>query len=303
MRLLMHKGDAGEDVDALARALRRELGADAAPFDVLGRTGAAIDADFDAAIRRWQAGVGLVADGIVGPRCQVLLALIDPPGDAFGPYKLNVGRVSQLFPATKPANIARYLPYVEAALGVAGLTDASLVLGALATIRAETEGFVPISEFPSGFNTRPGDPPFSAYDKRLGNRAGEGGRFRGRGFVQLTGRTNYEKYGQRIGLPLVDEPELANAPEVAAVLLAEFLGDHAAALRDAVARRDHRAARGPVSRRRAGRPRASRGSPTPAGTAPTCATGPSCRRRSACPPSTRRRRWSARTCRPTPPPG
>ncbi|MGF6528596.1 C1 family peptidase [Variovorax sp. PvP013] len=243
MRLLMHKGDAGEDVDALARSLRRELGADAAPFDVLGRTGAAIDADFDAAIRRWQAGVGLVADGIVGPRCQVLLALIDPPGDAFGPYKLNVGRVSRLFPATKPANIARYLPYVEAALGVAGLTDAPLVLGALATIRAETEGFVPISEFPSGFNTRPGDPPFSAYDKRLGNRAGEGGRFRGRGFVQLTGRTNYEKYGQRIGLPLIDQPELANAPEVAAVLLAEFLADHAASLRDAVAQRDHRAAR------------------------------------------------------------
>ncbi|RZL98827.1 MAG: peptidase C1, partial [Variovorax sp.] len=244
MRLLMHKGDAGEDVDALARALRRELGADAAPFDVLDRTGGAIDDDFDAAIRRWQAGVGLVADGIVGPRCQVLLELTDPPGDAFGPYKLNVGRVSRLFPATKPANIARYLPYVEAALGSAGLTDAPMVLGALGTIRAETEGFVPIAEFPSKFNTRPGGAPFGLHDGRLGNRqAGDGQRFRGRGFVQLTGRANHEKYGRRIGLPLVEQPELANAPEVAAVLLAEFLQDHAPAFRDAVARQDHRAAR------------------------------------------------------------
>jgi hypothetical protein len=244
MRLLMHKGDTGEDVDALALALRRELGPDAQPFDVLARSGAAVDDDFDAAIRRWQAGVGVIADGVVGPRCQVLLGLIDPQGDDFGAFKMNVGRVSRLFPATKPANIARYLPYVEAALGVAGLTDRAMVLGALGTIRAETEGFVPIAEFPSRFNTHPGGPPFGLYDNRLGNRKpGDGRRFRGRGFVQLTGRANYEKYGARIGLALGDLPELANAPEAAAVLLAEFLKDHAAAFRDAIGHEDHRAAR------------------------------------------------------------
>ncbi|HUD31942.1 MAG TPA: peptidase C1, partial [Variovorax sp.] len=244
MRLLMHKGDAGDDVDALARALKRELGADSKPFDVLDQTGGAIDDDFDAAIRRWQSGVGIVADGIVGPRCQVLLELIAPQGDDFGAFRMNVGRVSRLFPATKPANIARYLPYVEAALGIARLTDRPMVLGALGTIRAETEGFVPIGEFPSKFNTPSGGAPFGLYDNRLGNRqGGDGQRFRGRGFVQLTGRANYEKYGARVGLRLVDQPELANAPEVAAVLLAEFLLDHATAFRDAVERQDYRAAR------------------------------------------------------------
>ena len=249
MRVLLRKGDEGADVEALARALRRELGADAAMFEALeiagGRAGdATIDDDLDAAIRRWQAGIGIIADGIVGPRCQALLGLIESPGELFGAYRPGVGRVSRLFPATKPANIARYLPYVEAALGVAGLTDPPLVLGALATIRAETEGFVPIGELPSRFNTASGGAPFGLYDRRLGNRQpGDGQRYRGRGFVQLTGRANYERYGERIGARLVDLPELANAPEIAALLLAEFLRDHADAFREAIGRQDYRAAR------------------------------------------------------------
>ena len=71
MRVLLRKGDEGADVEALARALRRELGADAAMFEALeiagGRAGdATIDDDLDAAIRRWQAGIGIIADGEIG---------------------------------------------------------------------------------------------------------------------------------------------------------------------------------------------------------------------------------------------
>jgi hypothetical protein len=245
MQFLIRKGSAaGVDVDVLAEALVRELGGDAEAFPVLERPGSAIDDEFDAAIRRWQAGVGIIADGIVGPRCQVLLGLIDPQGDDFGAFKMNVGRVSRLFPATKPANIARYLPYIEAALGVTRLTDRPMVLGALGTIRAETEGFVPIGEFQSQFNTRPGERPFGLYDNKLGNQQpGDGMAYRGRGFVQLTGRAHYAKYGEAIGIDLVRQPDLANAPEAAALLLAVFLQDHAVAFREAVARKDYRAAR------------------------------------------------------------
>ncbi len=145
--------------------------------------------------------------------------------------------MSRLFPATKPANIARYLPYIEAALGVAELTDRAMILCALGTIRAETEGFVPIAEAPSKFNTPPGGAPFSLYDTRsaLGNsRPGDGERYRGRGFVQLTGKDNYTRYGQRIGVPLDAAPDRANAPEVAAVLLALYLSDKATKSRQAI---------------------------------------------------------------------
>jgi hypothetical protein len=235
MQLLMTAGASGAEVDKLAEALAKELGEDASPFPVLGRAGAAIDGEFLAAVRRWQSGIGIIADGVVGPRCQVLLGLIPPQGDRFGGIDLNVGNVSRLFPATKPANIARYLPYIEAALGVAELTDRAMVVGAMGTIRAETEGFVPISEFPSKFNTDPGRPPFNRYDNRLGNGPGEGAVYKGRGFVQLTGRTNYRTYGAKLGVDLEASPELANAPEIAALLLALFLADKAKAFREAVA--------------------------------------------------------------------
>ncbi|VTU38162.1 putative chitinase [Variovorax sp. PBL-H6] len=245
MHILMSKGSAGEDVERLRQALAKALGEDAKLFPSLQASGTPIDEDFDAAIRRWQAGVGLIGDGVVGPRCQLLLDLLAIDANKFE-LVLNVGHVSRLFPATKPANIARYLPYIEAALGVAELTDRAMILCALGTIRAETEGFVPIAEAPSKFNTPPGGAPFSLYDTRtaLGNsRPGDGERYRGRGFVQLTGKDNYTRYGQRIGVPLDQVPDRANAPEVAAVLLALYLSDKATKSRAAIRAGDFAQAR------------------------------------------------------------
>lgn len=63
---------------------------------------------------------------------------------------------------------------------------------------------------------------FSQYDpgtpkgQRLGNtQAGDGFLFRGRGYVQLTGRTNYTKVGQFLSVDLVGNPDLALQPPVA----------------------------------------------------------------------------------------
>ena len=232
----------GQPVAALRRALARQMGPDAADFDALAG-GDLLDAVAEAAARRWQAGVGLIADGVIGPRCQQLLGLRKAVPMA---VDLRLGPVRQLFPATKPANVDRYLPYVSAALQAVGLTDRPMVCAALGTIRAESEGFVPISEMPSPFNTRPGLGPFSAYEGRrdLGNtQRGDGPRFKGRGFVQLTGRANYATYGQRLGIDLVADPDLANAPEVAALLLAHFLADKAERMRAALAAGDLATAR------------------------------------------------------------
>ena len=243
---LLMLGNQGSDVDRLRKALAQVLGADAAAFAVLAQPGTPIDSEFDAAIRRWQAGIGVIADGIVGPRCQVLLGLAPAVPLTLDTEALNVGVVCRLFPSTKPANIARYLPYMEAALGAAELTDRAMVLGALGTIRAETEGFVPISEYQSKYNTPPGGVPFSLYDTRhdIGNsERGDGARYRGRGFVQLTGKSNYQTYQKRLETSLVATPDIANAPEVAAVVLAQFLLDKAGRFRAAVAAGDLRAAR------------------------------------------------------------
>lgn len=243
--ILTVRGSAGDDVDRLREKIAAVLAAGGDDATSLGNTGDPISSDFDAAIRRWQAGVGIIADGVVGPRCRILLGLAAPVPLALDP-PLDMAIASRLFPATKPANIARYLPYIEAALGVAGIVDRPMVLAALGTIRAETEGFVPIAEYPSRFNTKPGGAPFSVYDNRPNyehTTAGDGAKYRGRGFVQLTWKLNYRTYGERIGLPLVANPDLANAPEVAAVLLALFLADRATELRAAIGRGDYAAAR------------------------------------------------------------
>jgi peptidoglycan L-alanyl-D-glutamate endopeptidase CwlK len=121
------------------------------------------------------------------------------------------------------------------------------VLAALATIRAETEGFVPISEGESRFNTSPNGKPFDLYDSRkdLGNKGpNDGETYRGRGFIQLTGRVNYEKFGPIIGVPtLAATPELANDRGVASHLLAAFIKDKEIAIKQALLDDDLAAAR------------------------------------------------------------
>ncbi len=54
------------------------------------------------------------------------------------------------------------------------------------------------------------------YAGRMGNGAadsGDGFRFRGRGLIQITGRTNYTKVGELIDLALATDPDLAASPE------------------------------------------------------------------------------------------
>ena len=65
-----------------------------------------------------------------------------------------------------------------------------------------------------------GDPDFAiklidqVYGGRNGNRAGthDGSSFIGRGLAQVTGRSNYERLGDKLGLKLLDNPGLINNP-------------------------------------------------------------------------------------------
>lgn len=68
-------------------------------------------------------------------------------------------------------------------------------------------------------------PVQSRYEGRkdLGNtQSGDGFKYRGRGIFQLTGRANYEKYGEALGLDLVNNPDLAANPEVALRIACEY---------------------------------------------------------------------------------
>lgn len=63
------------------------------------------------------------------------------------------------------------------------------------------------------------------YANRLGNgdeASGDGFRYRGRGWIQLTGKDNYLKAERYSGLPLVKEPGLAARPKEASIIAAHF---------------------------------------------------------------------------------
>lgn len=91
----------------------------------------------------------------------------------------------------------------------------------LATCRHETaDTMQPITEYG-------GRKYFDKYDtgklaKALGNTPeadGDGFKYRGRGYVQITGRANYSKAGDWLKLDLLGNPDLALQPTIAAQIL------------------------------------------------------------------------------------
>jgi putative chitinase len=218
---ILKQGDQGAAVADLQRALA------AHGFDP-GSTSGSFDQATHDALAAFQHSAGLTPDGIAGPNTSRVLELpVAPPPPPSRIPGVTVDIAKQMVPAPR-ANIEANLPYVLNALIAPGLADKQMILMALGTIRAETGSFLPISEGLSHFNTAPGGPPFGLYDSRtdLGNQGHpDGERFKGRGFIQLTGRANYTLHSAAIGLgnQLIDNPDLANDPGIAARLLASFL--------------------------------------------------------------------------------
>lgn len=85
----------------------------------------------------------------------------------------------------------------------------------------------PISEYAAKDSNNNNVPDnFEKYDtmKQLGNtpaKDNDGALYKGRGYVQLTGKRNYEIFQSILGMPLVAQPELARKPEVAAIIMFE----------------------------------------------------------------------------------
>jgi putative chitinase len=196
-------------------------------------------ASTEAALLTFQKKKSLFPSGILDSVTGEALGLKSTEPAVCPLVNITADLVSKMFPGTPRSNIEINLPHVLNALLEAVLADKQMVLVALATIRVEAASFLPISELPSAFNTSPGGKPFDLYNYRsaLGNEGPpDGANFRGRGFIQLTGRANFLQLGRQIGLgnQLVTNPLKAHASVTAARILAAFLRTREARIRTAL---------------------------------------------------------------------
>ena len=106
-------------------------------------------------------------------------------------------------------------PHLNSAMHEAKIDTPRKKAAFIAQLAHESAGFKHSEELASG----------RAYEGRrnLGNvQKGDGVRFKGRGYIQLTGRANYNAASTALGLDLVNHPELAAKPQNAARVAAWF---------------------------------------------------------------------------------
>ena len=214
--MLLKKGSKGEEIKQLQSKLG--LGADG----VFG-------SGTEAAVKKWQADNGLTADGIVGEGTWAKMfgekQLITEPSTPIvnaGPLKLEnlkghipdvvidqIPDVAKKFNITNPLRLAHFLAQCgHESAGFKAIQE---------NLNYSADGLKKIfpKYFPGnlaeGYAKNPEKIASKVYGSRMGNgdeTTKEGYKFRGRGYIQLTGKDNYTKFAKFIGEDTVGNPDL-----------------------------------------------------------------------------------------------
>jgi predicted chitinase len=128
---------------------------------------------------------------------------------------LTDDELRQIMPNCNAAKRADFFPFIQQAMQEFEITSYLRESAFLAQLAHESGELRYMEEIASG----------AAYEGRkdLGNtQPGDGKRYKGRGPIQLTGRANYTKYGQLLGLDLVNNPTIAATKEVGFRIAGQF---------------------------------------------------------------------------------
>lgn len=190
----------------------------------------------EAKVKQWQAANGLTADGIVGPASWSKLM-----GGAAAPAQAAPAQAATpvAIPASqfKLANLKGHVPdtviaQIPDTAAKFGITTPLRLAHFLAQCGHESGGFKAVQEnlnygakglrgifakyFPTDakaleYERKPEKIANLVYGNRMGNGAeatGEGYKFRGRGYIQLTGKENYSRFDKTVDEDIVSNPDL-----------------------------------------------------------------------------------------------
>jgi predicted chitinase len=118
---------------------------------------------------------------------------------------MNVDTLCAAMPGLTRSKATEYLPHMEKAMNEFAITNVHRSWMWLAQTGHESVSLTYFEEIASG----------AAYEGRkdLGNtQPGDGKKYKGRGPIQITGRTNYTQAGAALKLDLVNNPQIAAQP-------------------------------------------------------------------------------------------
>ncbi len=219
----LRRGDEGP----LVTKLQQKLGVDA-----IGKFGPKTEA----ALKAWQSANGLTADGIAGPFTLSKLGIealpqsvpVAAPAPAIA-IPTNSGFKLEKLKGHIPAAVIAQIPDTAARFGI---TTPLRLAHFLAQCGHESGGFTAVREnlnykapglmkifkkyFPNAkialqYEKKPDKIANLVYANRMGNgpeSSGDGFNYRGRGYIQLTGKSNYQLFDKTVPEDITSNPDL-----------------------------------------------------------------------------------------------
>ena len=125
-------------------------------------------------------------------------------------------QLKSIMPRLSDTRNTELLPFLTAAMTEFAINTPARAAAFLAQLAHESGQFRFMEEIWGPTDAQRRYEPVTKLSAALGNTdAGDGKRFKGRGPIQLTGRANYQRFGNLLSVDLLADPARAASPEVA----------------------------------------------------------------------------------------